>query len=514
MSTRTDRDTTAQLTFLSDASRAIITMEHLALIGFAARLGTCVNNDATDSEDAKSVRDEAMLLMSLLTGKKASEILAEEIGVDELDRDRRKKSRPKDRDMGNFSFTFPSLSLKPYAARSDKTEIPQETDPLTSTEALAQEERNDASKDEADPPPPSQLLGRTQSIHDKDDIRDSGEAMAHNVLESFGAALIWRAKTWIKSLAHVLALKEQCRNAAQEDRTYRGEENGEDDSSHDDDEYVDDNSDLMNSREMQIIDAIVRSSEEVSVVNIKTSFRVMSTTIAGGMSHAQNFFQDSVEPAPKKMKFESLQETNNECKVTHKLIFEAIVSMTSNDGEKYKTVKLQAPGAIEGTFQNNSDGSMAEEETLTGVSIMLDTNALALSLERQSRLVVRRAAEAALMAASGIDNDKFHVHHSIISPRHVLMSPIQPQQYESDQETDEQHSLSASSSSAPSQPVDDAPGLVSSSDDGGCGSDSSAVTTLSLPSLKVAAPVTTRCPLSPSFPALLKVANAALNEEP
>jgi hypothetical protein len=204
---------------------------------------------------------------------------------------------------------------------------------------------------------------------------------------------------------------------------------------------------------MQIIDSIVRSSEEVSVVNVKTSFRVLPQRI-----------EDSTQTDSKKQKTEL-----KTYKVIHKLVFEAIVSMTSNEGDRYKKVKLQAPGAIEGKFLAKVNSEVGED-ILCGVSIKLDTDALALSLERESRSVVRRAAEAALLAASGMEvTDVAHFHHSIISPRHDLMSPIQ-QHDSSDQETEEQISMSTFSTSVPSHV---------SAEDGGC-SDSSDATTPSL----------------------------------
>src|SRR5210317_1818726 len=258
-------------TFHSEASRASITTEHLALIGFAARLGTCVNNDTENGKDHKPVRDEAMLLMSLLTGKKASEILSEEVGVKESAEDKKNNVRPKDRDMGNFSFTFPSLSLQPNASAVA-------TKPSSPVEA-AERDATDTSGDlgtDRDLPPPSKLLSRAHSITDKDDIRTSSGCMAKNVLDSFGAALVWRAKTWIKSLAQVLALKEEQRlqeAAATKGKGGKGSDRG--DHSHPSTPTNNQESlDLMSSREMQIIDAIVKSSEDVVVVNLKTSFRV------------------------------------------------------------------------------------------------------------------------------------------------------------------------------------------------------------------------------------------------
>ncbi|KAL3798835.1 hypothetical protein HJC23_004623 [Cyclotella cryptica] len=429
--TTTSDGSTAPVTFQTDAARSTITAEQLSLIGFASRLGACVNNDDTGSKKAKSVRDEAMLLMSLLMGKKASDILSEEIGVKDEDECNEKEDfKPKDRTVDNFSFTFPALSLQPSHSNDEPCTTPNGTTEL---------------------PSPSELLARTHSVNDKDAVRDSSEAMAHNVLESFGAALVWRAKTWVNSLASVLALKVRsegdCASRSDPPKVDRGDYNeGQAGPNFDADE-------LMNSREMQIIDSIVRSSEEVSVVNVKTSFRVLPQRI-----------EDPTEPDSKKRKTEC--KALKTYKVIHKLVFEAIVSMTSNEGDRYKKVKLQAPGVIEGTFlaENNSE---VGEDFLCGVSIKLDTNALALSLERESRSVVRRAAEAALLAASGMEiTDVAHVHHSIISPRHVLMSPIQ-QHDGSDQETEEQISMSTFSTSVPSHV---------SAEDGGC-SDSSAATT-------------------------------------
>jgi hypothetical protein len=419
--------TSAPITFQTDAARSAITTEQLTLIGFASGLGTCVNNDDTGSKKAKSVRDEAKLLMSLLMGKKASDILSEEIGVnDEEDGETNAKNKPKDRTVGDFTFTFPALSLQPGSCQGN--------------------EHSDATQNEGNElPPPSELLARLQSVNDMDAVKDCSETMAQNVLESFGAALIWRAKTWVNSLAQVLTLRVNENEGATLDsnKVNKDQYDGEQEPNFDADE-------IMNSREMQIIESIVRSSEEVSVVNVKTSFRVLPQRIEG-----------SNEPMSKKQKTDAADSSTY--RVVHKLHFEAIVSMTSNEGDRYKKVKLQAPGAIEGTFLAGAPSG--GDNRLRGVAIKLDTGAFALSLERESRSVVRRAAEAAMLAASGMEvTDVAQVHHSVISPRYVLMSPMQANDG-SDQETD--LTQSTFSTAIPSQ------------EDGGY-SDSSAVTTPSL----------------------------------
>ena len=499
-----------KMTAAFPSSGTSITTEQLALIGFAARLGTCVNNDATtDGKDAKSVRDEAMLLMSLLMGDKASEILSEDIGVKEsrCEKMENKRSRPKNRDMGNFSFTFPSLSLQPDAGpRGAAAET-------KSTGAASEIGASEDQEEEVELPPPSELLGRTQSVHEKDGIRDSSEAMAHNVLESFGEALGWRAKTWIKSLANVLALKEQKRIDALKCKAVGGGKSGSAGGDQDEgackfsQEELTNNEDLMNSKEMQIIDAIVKSSEEVSVVNVKTHFRVLANKV-----QRNSDVMTSQEPASKKTKTEGGPLDTREYKVTHQLMFEATVSMTSNDGVRYNGIKLSAPGYIQGMFSHQVGPKKEGEETLTGISVTLDTDTLANDLEKQSRLVVRRAAEAAVMAASGIDCSSAprylespHVHHSVISPRYVLMSPMPAspmRQSSTESELPVLPSVNALNGSEDSK-------VVSSCE--GSSSDSSAATAgTGTPSLK---PSTKRGPASsPSFPALLSVANEELTK--
>lgn len=418
----------------NNSSNSILSTDYLSLVGFAAQLGTCVNNDVTSDghEDAKTVRDEAMLLMSLLMGEKAEEILSDVKESRGAKRRRRGWSlcpgqRPQD-GIGIFSFTFPSLSLQPYDGNA-VTATAQDELAFSKAHDLDKEERNDR------PWTPSQLLGRVQSVHEKDLIRDCSETMAHNVLESFGAALVWRAKAWIKSLADVLALKEQKRIDALK-ALGEGINAGADQ----DEEFADDD-DLINSKEMQIIDAIVKSSEEVSVVNIKTSFRVLSNRVShfnGDVAPSTTLGPDE-EPTSKWAKTDDHNPQGvSEYKLTHKLMFEATISMTSNDGVRYNGVRIQAPGHITGTFANKPVQSSPTDdgEHLMAVSMTLDTDALALSLETQSRLVVRRAAEAVIMSSRVTNGDSSNnsIHSpkrendSVISPRYVLMSPL-PQSF-------------------------------------------------------------------------------------
>jgi len=462
-----------------------ITSEFFALIGFAARLGTCANNDGNCKAE-KSVRDEAMLLMNLLKGKRASEILSAEIGVKDSPYSKR-KLRPQGRDIGNFSFEFPSLSLQPDARTSaaDNTAV-------SSADNCSMNSTTQTNEAESPSQTPSKLLSRTQCTTNIDGIRNSSESMARNVLESFGAALEWRAKTWIKSLATVLALREQKRIDVRKSEDEPGlvipgtstQEK--------------ENEDLMNSREMQIIDAIVKSSEEVSVVNIKTTFRVLPNRVSNSISLGD------ARCNAKKTKVEPSSPNSNEYKVTHKLLFEATISMTSNDGVRYNGVKLHAPGFVQGTFSHDTGSRNVGDEILRGVSMTLDTNALAQALERQSRLVVRKSAETSLVAAGGAYSNKPsrgtespHVHHSVISPRYVLMSPM-PARYQTIQDVSGLPQM-PSTSELSGDTIFKVKNTHAVSSEGWCSSDSSANTTPSLTSTQ-----------SPSFPALLTVVNEQL----
>jgi len=504
--------------FPSGGGPTTISEDFLALVSFASKLGTCVNNDTTDDQN-QEVKDEAMLLMSLLMGEQADELLSDVKDTRCEKRKIRGEKRPTDMDMGNFSFTFPSLSLQPdddcdtgnaVSAAPDGTEKMEVSSKIDSSKA-----DGDCDMEEGDSSaPPSQLLSRTKCVQDKDMIKDCSESMAHNVLESFGAALVWRAKVWIKSLANVLALKEQKRIDAQKmglsnDSQMGGVgRDGKKEIRYG--EYADDtgNEELLNSREMQIIDAIVKSSEEVSVVNIKTSFRVLSNK-SENIDNIPLDLPDAEQPSSKKSKNEEKtpQDNLDEYKVTHKLMFEATISMTSNDGVRYNGVKLQAPGYIQGTFTNKVGSGTKGEETLTGVSMTLDTDALAQSLERQSRLVVRRSAEAALVVASGGDCSSSphylespRVHHSIISPRYVLMSPVKEGTFV---DLESKPGLP----SIPTNLSGDKNRVVSSSSEGHS-SDSSATTAATTPTMSPLKEQ--KVPSSPSLNGLLSVASEEL----
>ena len=479
---QTSRDMETPSTFSAISSG--VTSEQLALIGVCARLGTCVNNDNSNGPGEKSVRDEAMLLMNLLKGRRASEILSDHVESRPSPLCKR-KSELLDCETqadGTFTFTSPSLSLEADAHADVHEASSFQRSPASNRDCT--EERSDKLLS------PSALLSRPQSNHDKDGIRGSGEFMAGNFLRSFGAALEWRAKTWIKSLATVLALRQQQRiDAPKRSQQQIAGSN-----------RMNENEDLMSSREMQIIDAIVKSSEEVSIVNIKTTFRVLQATSGR---------DDSSSVSPKKVVKRESHETTSQYTVTHKLSFEATISLTSNDGVRYNGIEIKAPGFIQGTFSRDY-GSVTAEESLSSVNITLDTNVLADALERQSRLVVRNAAESTLVASGTSINgkpprsDSPRVHHSVISPRYVLMSPMQKSHFTTI--ANDKAGLPQVPSVSALAGTDDCPmygaNTVSSSSHGSCSSDSSANTTPSLAPVKNSQ--------SPSFPALLSVANEHL----
>ena len=148
----------------SAGQQTSITTDFLALVGFAARLSACVNNDDTTEDiDSKSIKDEAMLLMSLLMGDKAEEILSDvkdsrcekkrKVIGGSSSSDCNKHSRPTDKDM-NFSFTFPSLSLQPdddgSALQKNHAELGSSSENTTTKTDIMGAAQQEDDKDEED----------------------------------------------------------------------------------------------------------------------------------------------------------------------------------------------------------------------------------------------------------------------------------------------------------------------------------------------------------------------------
>jgi len=85
--------------------------------------------------------------------------------------------------------------------------------------------------------------------------------------------------------------------------------------------------------------------------------------------------------------------SSSEYTLSHALNVDSRCTISTSKDEKM-SISLQTPGTILGTFVRNQDG----EVILMDVSIQLDTQSLALSIEQKSRYVVRTAAQECIIA--------------------------------------------------------------------------------------------------------------------
>jgi hypothetical protein len=153
-----------------------------------------------------------------------------------------------------------------------------------------------------------------------------------------------------------------------------------------------------------------------------------------------------------------------------------------------------------------AEGVFRKSVSDAGLAGIIETDSAGTHAYHKGSGADRRAAEAALMVASGIDcasspsyMESPHVHHSIISPRYVIMSPVTA----ADIPALPPFPKALSGTVGEMQESERSSAVVSSSDGGGCTSDSSAATTPTMSPTKVT--------MDPSFPALLEVAEGELS---
>jgi len=328
--------------------------EQLALIGFAARLGTSVCREDGEESD-NELRSEAQLLMSLLSSNpvssKSDTIKDQNLDIikpyfeEEPSCDGKPFISSK---SASFSFSCPSLSLDECQQKK--------------TSWVPRRKRFGSDDSEYSVPPPKTLpapvvsMGRPLVVDDRDALRLSAEAMARNILNTFQKAVQWRKKCWIEALARPLVTQEQ-----------RMKEAGA---------TEEELKDLLDTPVAMVIASLNES--EIEVLDARTSFRVMP--------HIWKRSQENYSHPTKKMK---TSYHNEKSYVTaHVLTFQTVLNFSSPCG--YSEVTLEAPGVIEGTFERPHVG----EAKLIGVSVEIDTKVLATMIEKSSRIIARASAES------------------------------------------------------------------------------------------------------------------------
>jgi hypothetical protein len=352
--------------------------EQLTLTSIASQLETYISINNVQTIDEGNVREEAELLMSLLSSKPPSPakfedkspLLPYHYGEEEM--------IPPD----NFSFTCPLLSLDRSSLYFRGDESEDDSSLYTADESL--------------PPaaPPALLLARKMVVDAPDELRSAAEAMACNILQSFHSAVEWRIQQWICSLSQVLVTKEKelLKKDVSEKKLRE----------------------LLDTPEACLLLCLRKAASEIKVIDASTTFRVLSQRI--------NRYQSGAPPL-KKRKVEVpaslLAETEYKYTVAHVLSFESI--MTLNTPAGYSEVTFETPGIIEGTFLSSDMG----EDILTDVSVTFETNVLAEAIERSSRIVARAATHAIVMPS---DEEEEEAPKEEGEPKELAPSPTQDEQ--------------------------------------------------------------------------------------
>jgi hypothetical protein len=207
-----------------------------------------------------------------------------------------------------------------------------------------------------------------------------------NIIRSFNTAMSWRTKTWIKALSDKLSTRyhEERRNAVK-NAVYNRSASGVDRSVDTIKEAI------KKSSEARVIHSLSKASSTVVVHDVRTTFFVLEQQL----NHEE---QDTGINPPKRRRQVSREsvnsiETSEPYDLSHSITLDAKCSVFTSPMKKM-TVSFRAPGAIHGTFVRDFDGNAR----LVNVSITLDTEALALSMEENSRRIVRAASEEWLIS--------------------------------------------------------------------------------------------------------------------
>lgn len=325
-------------------------VEQRELQSFAYSLGSYSLAPETDKAE-QGTRQEAELLMSLCS----SPVHFDKDDIEAISTSASESSYQSDSSSSRrdaFTFVCPSFSLE--NSEMAMRRIKHNDKVRRASSGIL----NDQSSTESNVSPPALLLKRPLKVDDRDAYRLSTEAMARNLSRSVQKALDWRMETWIHSLSLALVKKEK-----------KMAEKG------------------ASSVEMQ---TLLRTSEAMLLTNLRilkshlqvtgagTGFRVLPQKVEGQQ-------QQPVLKKRRRLSNDGIEEEEHLYTVTHELVFDGIVNLETPAG--VSEVTLHIPGTIEGTFASIGN----DPDTLRSVCLDVDTEFLALMLEKASRKVVRES---------------------------------------------------------------------------------------------------------------------------
>lgn len=216
------------------------------------------------------------------------------------------------------------------------------------------------------------------------DMSHISNSIATNLIQSFKKAMEWRTKTWIKALSNVLSVRYQsqvghlfdnanmkcCKESIKEG--------------------------IKKSHEARVIKALSKAASNIVIHDVRTTFFVLEQNL-NAQGFEDNHEDDNQKPPTKKIRQisrESMESpdpfrrSEQSYELSHSVTLDARCSVSTSPSNKI-TVSFRAPGVITGKFVHDDDGNVHPQS----VSVTLDTDALAMAMEENSRHVVRSATE-------------------------------------------------------------------------------------------------------------------------
>lgn len=408
-----------------DASNA---SEYLSLIDTAARLSTyLLNRDApplpssfpNSHPEVDNVRQEAELLLKFMTSKipgSSSDLSESDESIDSNSTNplssispslsfesRRYSHGPIQRSLNTQKWASSTVESRKRSQRQIEEHFSLNCPALS----LAP---NTSNEEVVFPiPSPASLLARSMVTCDSADISVTAEALATNALNSFIDAINWRARIWIKSLSKVLVLREKLESSKMLKITPKNTSSTEHTEDDPDNNDEGDNpkakvkDEAKKSCEVRVIQAIAQALSCIAVHDIRTTFHVLEKhALEKPLDEKYLSEYCASVTVPHKKRRREIGKVNpsdqRSCTLSHalKVEFKCTVSTSNNRLD----IVLQAPGAINGKFLTK-DGNI----NLSQVNVMIDTAALAESMEKNSRLVVQTAAKQQILCPSGSEDD-------------------------------------------------------------------------------------------------------------
>ncbi|GKY91627.1 hypothetical protein MPSEU_000134600 [Mayamaea pseudoterrestris] len=375
----------------------VLSAEKMALVDFVYSLGSSNVNTEPGIADDGTTRQEAELLMSLLSSSPSS---LEQLDMDPVSSSESEHSfeassadeeslqhRPSSiaNRTRSFRFTCPSLSLEHLERSAPSHSKPAKINRIVS--------------DNGTQPSPATLLERNLQVKDVDALRLSADAMALNVRLTIQKALQFRIDSWIRACSLVLVEKE---NALRKSGASKEEIKN-----------------LLQTQEALVIQSLLDASKKILVTSTVTSFEVL------GPSEAND---SSSMPASKKQRVEDpseLEEGDYQFKASYNLVLKVIAALETPAG--FSEIAIDVPGVIEGTFLTTE----SDKDDLKSVAIEINTKLLAAMVEKSTRTVVRVSVATLLETSMEIakeeksEEQKTSFKHTpgFLTPQKTTLSP-------------------------------------------------------------------------------------------